>query len=238
MKKLTKTLTTILFLSSIAVAQSGLLGSDGDEWSISAGILRFRNGFISRKMTYIPNYGQGTAPWYQYRESITNLIMDDPSCKITSIGNNAFYGLSKLTNVNGDIPSTVTSIGDGAFMGCASLKSITIPDAVTSIGSGAFNGCGLTSITIPDKLTSLGSAFENCVNLTSVTIGNSVSSISNANFYGCSRLTQINVSAYNSKLSSVNGVVFNKAKTEILVYPVGKHDAKHLPCSIDLLSHK
>ena len=56
----------------------------------------------------------------------------------------------------------VTSIGDDAFYDCTGLTNVTIPDGVTSIGDTAFSGCtGLTSITIPDSVTSIGnSAFE------------------------------------------------------------------------------
>ena len=35
----------------------------------------------------------------------------------------------------------VTSIGDNAFYGCSGLTSITIPKRVSSIGTGAFYNC-------------------------------------------------------------------------------------------------
>lgn len=55
------------------------------------------------------------------------------------IGDNAFYNLNSLTNIN--IPNSVTNIGDEAFHGCESLKSINIPNSVTNIGNGAFFVC-------------------------------------------------------------------------------------------------
>ena len=55
------------------------------------------------------------------------------------IGDNAFYNLNSLTNIN--IPNSVTNIGDEAFHGCESLKSINIPNSVTNIGDEAFHGC-------------------------------------------------------------------------------------------------
>ena len=102
---------------------------------------------------------------------------------VTSIGEDAFYGCSRLTSVT--IPNRVTSIGERAFRGCWDLRSLTIPNSVTSIGSSAFYDCSsLTSVTIPNRVTSIGyAAFWNCSRLTSVTIPNSVTSIGEAAFY-------------------------------------------------------
>ena len=43
-------------------------------------------------------------------------------------------------------------------------------------------------------------------------------------FYGCTSLEEINVSEENEKYSGVDGVLFNKTKTELLTYPAGKRD--------------
>ena len=112
---------------------------------------------------------------------------------VTSIGNEAFYNCSSLTNIA--IPNSVISIGKYAFELCIELKSITIPNSVTSIDNGAFYRCsGLTSIVIPDSVTSIGSwAFFNCSSLMSVTIGNSVTSIGCGAFSNCSGLTSITI---------------------------------------------
>ena len=109
-------------------------------------------------------------PWYQSRNSLTNIIIANG---VTSIGANTFKDCSSLTSIN--IPDSVTSIGNSAFYNCSGLTSLTIPNSVTSIGSYTFNGCsGLTSITIPDSVTSIGNyAFRNCSSSLVAHIGSS-----------------------------------------------------------------
>ncbi len=98
-------------------------------------------------------------------EGIKSVVIEDG---VTSIGKNAFFRCTDLTEVT--IPDSVTSIGENAFYNCSSLTSITIPDSVASIGSYAFYGCtALTEVAIPDSVTNLGNnAFENCSGLTTV----------------------------------------------------------------------
>ena len=153
-------------------------------------------------------------------------VGSDGTVTITDCDSSAQGAITIPSQING---KPVTSIGGAAFYYCSSLTSITIPNSVTSIGSNAFEDChSLTGITIPNSVTSIGwDAFEDCHSLTSVTIGNSVTSIGVRAFNGCKKLTQINVDKANTTYSSVNGVLFNKDKTELIKYPEGKADTSY-----------
>ncbi len=134
-------------------------------------------------------------PWYDINGKIKQVSLPDG---LTSIGGYAFFYCTNLTSVV--IPESVTSIKEYAFYDCEALTSITIPESVTTIGAGAFFVCkALTSITIPKSVTSIG----------------------NTAFNACTSLMAINVDAANPNYSSVDGMLFNKDKTNLIQYPIG-----------------
>ena len=163
-------------------------------------------------------------PWYSNRSDITSVVIEPG---VTSIGSQAFYECSNLTSIT--IPSGLTSIGEQAFGNCTGLTSITIPSGFISIGDYAFWNCtGLTSITIQNGVTSIGTgACWNCTGLTSITIPSSVTSIGVNVFYNCTGLTDITVDSNNSSFCSESGVLFNKDKTTLIYYPLGKNDSSY-----------
>ena len=129
-----------------------------------------------------------------------------------------------LIEDNLSIPSRgLVVLGESVFSS-SPITSFTIPETVTTIGYRAFYNCdGLTSLTIPNSVSSIGDqAFAYCEGLTSLTISNSVSSIGDQVIVNCSNLTEIIVDHENQYYSSVGSVVFNKACTELILYPFGK----------------
>ena len=131
-------------------------------------------------------------------EKLNTLVPKVLKCKADVIWSQGTVS-TEVTSVK--IPSGVTSIGAIAFGDCTSLASIRIPNSVTSIGGSAFNRCSsLAGITIPDSVTSIA------INA----------------FNGCTSLASISVSEKNENYSSVDGILFNKNKTELIKYPVAK----------------
>ncbi|HIT83995.1 MAG TPA: leucine-rich repeat domain-containing protein [Candidatus Avibacteroides faecavium] len=137
---------------------------------------------------------------------------------VISIDDYAFSDCLSLASV--DLPS-VTSIGEDTFSGCTSLASIDLP-SVTSIGVNTFSGCtSLASIDMP-SVTSIGlGAFRDCTSLVFVDIP-LVTSIGSYAFKGCTNLKEINVDISNNNYASVDGVLYNKDVTELILCPTGK----------------
>ncbi len=97
------------------------------------------------------------------------------------------------------IPDSVNTISDYAFSGC-NLANIMIPDSVAVIEKNAFAQCNLTNITIPDSVTIIGeNAFDSCYNLTNIVVDTDNQHYSSDSF----------------------GVLYNKAKTDLIQYPIG-----------------
>ncbi len=167
---------------------------------------------------------------------------------VTNISNLAFAGCNAEINIESG--NTSFSTEDGVLFNknkttlifCPSGKigEYNIPNSVKTINGGAFYGCtNLSSISIPTSTTNIGNnAFYNCSGLTSVTIPNSVTSIGSEVFRGCSKLTDINVKSDNTKYTSENGVLYNKAKTNLICYPASKIGTTYtIPSSVTNISN-
>lgn len=130
------------------------------------------------------------------------------------------------------IEEGVTSIGAHAFFGCDGVISVTIPNTVKNIGSDAFSRAPLMSVTIPNSVKTIGDNAFFFTDLMSVTIPGSVTSIGNDAFGNCSSLVFIHVSEDNAAYSSIDGVLFNKTKDTLMLYPQNRHGAYTIPQSV------
>lgn len=158
------------------------------------------------------------------RTSTNTLISGCNSTKfptsISSIGNSALDGCTKITNI--EIPNSVTRIGERAFSRCTELVSVTISNNVKSIEYGTFDGCSnLKSITIPNSVTNIGDyAFSGCSSITNIEIPFSVVNIGNMTFYNCSGLKKIElhcptVNSWFSNNTSIEEVILGDSVENI-----------------------
>ena len=166
---------------------------------------------------------------FSYCSSLTDISIPEG---VTSIGGSAFSNCSSLTDIS--IPESVTDIGSNAFADCSSLKSISLAGGVTNIGDYTFGGCSsLESISLPDGVTSIGGyAFGGCSSLTGITIPAGVTSIGKNAFLDCSSMADIEVDPNNSIYSSVNGVLYNKDQTTLIICPLAKTGDYSIPESV------
>ncbi len=155
---------------------------------------------------------------------------------VTTIGVSAFSWRKDLRSI--EIPESVISIENSAFEECRSLIEITIPAAVASIGERAFDYCtSLENVNFGDNsaLTSIGTeAFEYCIALQKITIPAGVALIGDRVFAYCSDLQSISVAEKNTHYCSIEGVLYNKGKTELLQAP-GVIQSVEIPDSVILI---
>ena len=158
---------------------------------------------------------------------------------VTEIGRSAFERCESITEIT--ISDKVTGIGELAFWGCTSLSKVKLSNNLTEIAGATFSSCtSLREITIPDSVTSIGgSAFSGCTSLESITIGSGVKYLDNGWIDSCRRLANITVSPDNKTYSSVDGVLFNKDKSELLAYPIGnKRSSYTIPDGVTKIDQK
>ena len=138
---------------------------------------------------------------------------------VKTIGKYVFYDCRALNKVN--LGDDLNSLGDYAFDDCTSLESINLPESLTTINANVFKSCTkLNSIEIPNNVTKLNdNTFFNCSSLKDILIGSGCTSISSTAFFGASSIDRITVSEDNKNFTAVDGVLYNKDMTTLVLYP-------------------
>lgn len=175
----------------------------------------FQNGSCTRCNEADPDWTNTGSQGLAYE------VRDDGVCLITGIGTCTDSDLVIPAEIDG---YPVTRIEMGAFYGCTQLTSVVLPDTLERIAMEAFSGCTqLTNLVIPDSVESIqADAFKNCTSLKKVTIGSGLFMLGDCAFVGCTALEEVVISQENAYLCSVDGVVYNKDCTKLMLYPAGR----------------
>ena len=153
---------------------------------------------------------------------------------VTSIGDFAFCYCFGLIGIQ--LPDSLDSMGSSVFYGCQNMKSVTV-DALNENYSDAegvlfskdksvlvyYPAGRWGNYEIPNSVIRIGDyAFSACQGLASVAVGKIVASIGVDAFNDCSRLMSISVNSLNEKYSDIDGVLFNKDKSQLIHFPRGR----------------
>lgn len=154
---------------------------------------------------------------------------------ITGIENDIFNQCDNLRSI--EIPSTVSYIGDKAFHYTYGLEEIKINENNThfSSDSGVLfdknktqlinypKGKTDTQYVIPDTVTNIkGLAFTNNGLVKTIQISKNVEQVESNAFRSCHSLENIIVAEENPNYLTIDGILYNKDKTELICYPSEK----------------
>ena len=163
---------------------------------------------------------------------------------VTDLEKYVFAGCRELTRVT--IPSSVTSIDEDAFWNCDELMEIEVEGSnafYCSVHGSLYNKVRTKLIHCPKKvkgdviiplgLTSIEKKMYTWRGgLKSLTIPSSVTNIGAYAFLGCDEITNIVVESKSMYYCSTNGVLYNKAMTELVYCSKGKTGDFAIPSSV------
>ncbi len=186
---------------------------------------------IPEEIEGLPVTGIGDGA-FQRCSSITGITIPPSIKKVGSMAFSRSYGLKGvyITDLEQwmeidfvDVGSSPTRLAGKLYLDGELITDLEIPEGTECIKNWTFYGCtDIKKITIPESVTSImNGAFYCCTGAEFVTIPKSVLSIDGNPFIECGSLN-INVDKDNPNYCSVDGVVFNKDKTEIVAYAKDK----------------
>ncbi|MDD4290632.1 MAG: leucine-rich repeat protein [Clostridia bacterium] len=196
------------------------------------------NAFSYDNALYVVNAGSldpgssvvgGNFDWQYEKPLLKGVVL---SSNVKEIPNNCFLRFSGMQSLTFDGEAPILErIGDYAFYYCKSLVTVTLPEGLMEIGSYAFYSCeSIEKLDLPESLVTIGgSAFALCVSLREIYIP---SNIKNLDFYsvfaGCDSLNSIIVAEDNPYFTIIDGVLFNKEMTTLILYSVAKTDTEYI----------
>ena len=204
-------------------------GVTGISWGAFTGARALESVTLPKSLTKI-----GESAFFSCN-SLSSMTIPDG---VKEIGSMAFSFCDALVWFEVDAANTAYTSVDGVlfdkgkkklicYPGSSNDTAYTIPTGTEEIAKYAFAHCyRLSAITLPEGVTQIEhSAFLSCMGLTSMVIPKSVKEIEEQAFGNCWKLSAITVADGNTEYTSVDGVLFDKAKTTLMQFPAGHKDS-------------
>ena len=204
-------------------------GVTGISWGAFTGARALESVTLPKSLTKI---GESA---FSFCNSLSSMTIPEG---VKEIGPMAFSFCEALVWFKVDAANTAYTSVDGVlfdkgkkklicYPGSSNDTAYTIPTGTEEIAKYAFNHCyRLSAITLPEGVTQIKhSAFLACMGLTSMVIPKSVKEIEEQAFGNCWKLSAITVAEGNTEYTSVDGVLFDKAKTTLMQFPAGHKDS-------------
>lgn len=166
-----------------------------------------------------------------------NYIRNIDLCNVSIIGNSAFFNCESASF---DITESIGVLKDCAFFNCQLLERIDL-SKIETIPNHAFVRCeNLKEVILSSRLKRVSTgSFISCKSLKTISIPSTVTYISEDAFYDCTALSEIIVAEDNKDYCSIDGVLFNRNVTKLIIYPAAKKDKIYeIPKSVCEISDK
>ena len=179
--------------SSYTITDKGSL-SDEVNWFV------YDNGLLEiTGKGSIPSYSKGNAPWYQYKDNITSILVRS---SITDIGDSSFYGCNNVTEitlpfVGASRDAEGYSCSFGYIFGYSTVSSRSNGDFVPGCGYKESHNNGwyyyyeflvpssLKKVTVTDATQIGKGAFHKCTGISEIVLNDGITSIGDYAFYNC-----------------------------------------------------
>lgn len=195
----------------------------------------------------IPRYLKSIGQAFKEFTKLQNITVDENNDTYVT-EDNVLYNKNKTTiclypkgkqEESFTVPNQVSSIERYAFYKCLNLKQINLSNTIINIGAFAFGNCSnLNNLSLPEGIKIIDECvWKDCTSLEKVNIPSTIEQISATAFDGCSKLKEIVVDEKNNYYTSEDGVLFNKNKTKLCLYPSAKEQCKYdIPTCVNEIS--
>ena len=218
---------------------SGYCGAEGEgtnlEWNITAdGTLVISGEGAMRDFDFDFDNDKPATPWYEYRDEIKGLVLEEG---ITTIGGWAFCGLTGLAGTELVLPDSIEEIGNYAFRTCGFVGELNLPANLKVVKDAAFEHAGrfTGTLVIPAGTEKIGRGAIRDGYFTEIIVPASVTEIGISPFPYNSYLKEIAVAEENANYCDVDGVLLSKDKTELIQFPAGRTESYTTPESVTVI---